>query len=43
MFSELTAALEKIMMLPSYIDGACLDIIERFVILLYDRASNLVK
>ena len=42
-FPELTTTLEKLMMLPDNVDDACLDVIERFTILLYDRTCSLNK
>ena len=43
MFPELTPVLKALLMLPEDIDDTCLDVIERFVILLYDRTSSLIR
>lgn len=43
MFREVTPVLEVLLMLPEDIDHTCLDVIERFVILSYDRTSSLSK
>ena len=42
-FPELTPVLKALLMLPVDIDDTCLDVIERFVILLYDRTSSLTR
>ena len=42
-FPELTPVLKALLMLPEDIDDTCLDVIERFVILLYDRTSSLIR
>lgn len=42
-FPELTPTLKALMMLPEDIDDACMGVIERFVVLLYDRTSSLRK
>jgi len=42
-FPELTHTLKALMMLPEDIDEACMGVIERFVVLLYDRTSSLRK
>ena len=42
-FPELTPVLKALLMLPEDIDDTCLDVIERFVILLYDRTSSLTR
>ena len=43
MFPELTPVLKAMLMLPEDIEETYLDVIERFVILLYDRTSSLSK
>ena len=43
MFPELTPVLKAMLMLPEDIEDTCLDVIERFVILLYDHTSSLSK
>lgn len=42
-FFELTATLLILSSSPEVVDNACLAVIERFVVLLYDRTSNLTK
>ncbi|KAL9953366.1 hypothetical protein ACROYT_G040774 [Oculina patagonica] len=42
-FPELTHTLKALMMLPEDIDEACMGVIERFVVPLYDRTSSLRK
>ena len=42
-FPELTATLLILSSSPEVVDSACLAVIERFVVLLYDRTSNLTK
>ena len=42
-FPELTPVLKAMLMLPEDIEDTCLDVIERFVILLYDHTSSLSK
>ena len=42
-FPELTPVLKEMLMLPEDIDETCLYVIERFVILLYDRTRSLSK
>ena len=42
-FPELTPILKALLMLPEDIDDTCIDVIERFVVLLYDRTSSLSK
>ena len=42
-FPELTPVLKAMLMLPEDIGDTCLDVIERFVTLLYDRTSRLSK
>ena len=42
-FPGLTPVLKVMLMLPEDIEDTCLDVIERFVILLYDRTSSLSK
>ena len=42
-FSQLTPVLKAPLMLPEDIDDTCMDVIEIFVILLYDRTSSLSK
>ena len=42
-FPELTPVNKAMVMLPEDIEDTCLDVIERFVILLYDRNSSLSK
>jgi len=42
-FPELTPVLKAMLMLQEDIDDTCLDVIERFEILLYDRTSSLSK
>lgn len=42
-FPELTPVLKAMMKLPEDVDDTCLEVIERFVILLYDRTSSLSK
>ena len=43
LFPELTPVLKAMLMLSENIEYTCLDVIERFVILLYDRISSLSK
>ena len=42
-FPELTATLLILSSSPEVVDNACLAVIEDFVVLLYDRTSNLAK
>ena len=42
-FPELTSALKELNALPEVVDYSSLEVIERFVVLLYDRTSNLTK
>ena len=42
-FPELTPVLKAMLMLPEDIEDTCLDVIERFVILLYDHTSSFSK
>ena len=42
-FPELNPVLKAMLVLPEDIEDTCLDIIERFVILLYDRTNSLSK
>ena len=41
--AELTPILEALMMMPEDIDDACMSVIERFVILMYDRTNSLTE
>ena len=43
MLPELTPLLKVMLMLPDDIEDTCLDVIDRFVILLYDRTSSFSK
>ena len=43
LFPELTTTLLILSLSPEVVDNACLAVIERFVVLLYDRTSNLTK
>ena len=43
MFSELTPVLKALLMLREHTDDICLDVIEKFAILLYNRTSSLCK
>ena len=42
-FQGLTSALQALIALPDKIDATCMAVIEQFVILLYNRRSNLIK
>ena len=42
-FPEVTKAFEAIMMMPSEINDAVLSVLERFVVLLYERTSGLTR
>ena len=42
-FPKLTPVLKLLLMLPEEIDDTCMDVIERFVTLLYDRTSSRSK
>ena len=42
-FSRLTPVLKVLLVFPGYIDDTCMDVINRFVILLYDRTNSLSK
>ena len=42
-FPELTSALKELNPLPQMVDYSSLELIERFVVLLYDRTSNVAK
>ena len=39
-FAQLTPVLKALLMFPEDIDDTCMDVINRFVILLYDRTSS---
>ena len=43
LFPKLTPVLKALLMLPEEIDDTCMDVIERFVILLYGRTSSRSK
>ena len=43
MFPELTPVLHTLSSSPQYIDEESMSVLERFVVLLYDRTSNLTK
>ena len=42
-FTELTAVLKELMELPEHISDGCMETIERFTVLLYDRTSRKTK
>ena len=42
-FPELTAVLKELMELPEHISDGCMETIERFTVLLYDRTSRVTK
>ena len=42
-FPELTSVLKELNALPEVVDYSSLEVIERFVVLLYDRTSNFTK